>query len=269
MGRKMLVLDIDGTLTNSRKEITPETKKAVRGIMEEGHIAVIASGRPTKGIRKAAAELELARYGGFALSYNGARITEMKSGRDIFQKKLERCFVPRICDFAIQRDMGMMTYEGDFAIAGTKVDKYMELETRINDIAIKRPENFGEYVNFDVFKCLLTAEADRAETLEKEMADVFGDTVSVYRSEPFFIEVMPKGVNKAAGIEILLERTGIKREDVVCCGDGFNDLSMIRFAGTGVAMANAREEVKKAADFVTLSNDDDGVAFAIKKFFWI
>ena len=90
MVKKMLVLDIDGTLTNSRKEITTATKRAIREIMEEGHLAVIASGRPTKGIRRVANELELARYGSFALSYNGARITELKSGRDIFQRKIKR-----------------------------------------------------------------------------------------------------------------------------------------------------------------------------------
>ena len=107
---------------------------------------------------------------------------------------------------------------------------------------------------------------DRLRFGQKRLARRFIGRLSIYRSEPFFIEVMARGVDKGAAIAGLIERLGLEREDVIACGDGLNDLSMIRYAGLGVAMANAQPEVKEAADVVTLSNDEDGVAEAIERY---
>lgn len=92
--------------------------------------------------------------------------------------------------------------------------------------------------------------------------------ISVYRSEPYFLELVPPGIDKARSLAVLLERLGLTREEMVAMGDGYNDLSMIRFAGMGVAMANAQEPVRKAADYITLSNDEDGVAVAVERLFF-
>lgn len=75
---------------------------------------------------------------------------------------------------------------------------------------------------------------------------------------------MPKGVDKASSLNRMLAAVGLKRDNVICCGDGFNDMTMIRYAGIGVAMANAQEKVKQAADFITDSNDEDGIVKVIK-----
>ena len=90
--------------------------------------------------------------------------------------------------------------------------------------------------------------------------------LSVYRSEPYFIEVMARGVSKGDAVAGLLERLGIGREDAIACGDGFNDLSMIRYAGVGVAMGNAQQAIKDEADVVTLSNDEDGLVPIIRHY---
>jgi hypothetical protein len=263
---KILVLDIDGTLTNSKKEITPKTKEAIAKAIEIGTVVVIASGRPTPGTRKVCEELELDKKGGYVLSYNGARITELKSGKTVYQKTLEKKFIPEIYEYVLEKGIGMLTYENDDAITGTDIDEYMELEARINNIALRRVEDFVSYVDFDVNKCLLTAKSDYAEKIEKELAERYDGLLSVYRSEPFFVEIMPKGVDKAATLSHLLEILDMKREDMIAVGDGFNDLSMIKFAGLGVAMENATDVVKEAADEITKSNDNDGVAEVINKF---
>ena len=90
--------------------------------------------------------------------------------------------------------------------------------------------------------------------------------LSVYRSEPFFIEIMPRGVDKGAAIAGLIERLGLEREDVIACGDGLNDLTMIKYAGLGVAMGNAQPEIKAAADVVTGTNDEDGLVIVIEQY---
>lgn len=90
--------------------------------------------------------------------------------------------------------------------------------------------------------------------------------MGVFRSEPYFLELVPKGIDKAQSLSVLLEETGMKREEMITIGDGFNDLSMIQYAGLGIAMANAQPVVRENADFITYSNDEDGVAHAVEKF---
>lgn len=266
MRRKMLVLDIDGTLTNSRKEITPRTRERILEIQRQGHIVVLASGRPTPGMARMADALELEKYGGYLLSFNGARITNRQTGEIVCQNELPGQYIAPLYDFAVAEDIGLVTYASDAIVTGLRHDEYTELESRINGIPIRDVDHFVEYVDFPVNKCLFTAPVDRAPELERRLAAQFVGRLSVYRSEPFFIEVMPLHVDKAASLERLLNRLDMRARDVIACGDGFNDLSMIRFAGLGVAMANAQESVKREADYVTLSNDEDGVAHVIEKF---
>jgi hydroxymethylpyrimidine pyrophosphatase-like HAD family hydrolase len=102
--------------------------------------------------------------------------------------------------------------------------------------------------------------------LEKQMYEVLKDRMGVYRSEPYFLELVPKGIDKAQPLAVLLEKIGATKEEMIACGDGFNDLSMIKFAGLGVAMANAQEVVRQSADYITLSNEEDGVAAVVEKF---
>lgn len=266
MKRKMLVLDIDGTLTNSQKQITPRTLAAVQRIQQQGHVLVLASGRPTPGMRGVAEQLRMKELGGYLLSYNGARIADMRTGEVVSHLELPREYVPQLYDFAVKNDIGLVTYENDSIVTGRPPNEYTELEAKINSIPIHYVDNFVEYVDFPITKCLFTAPVDRAPALERELAAKFVGRISIYRSEPFFIEAMPLYVDKARSLQRLLEHLHMDVEDVIACGDGFNDLSMIRFAGTGVAMANAQDTVKAAADYVTLSNDEDGVAHVIDKF---
>lgn len=264
--KKVLVLDIDGTLTNSKKEITENTKNAIIDIMQRGHIVMLASGRPTPGMKRYAEELELEEHGGYLLSFNGGKIINCKTGEIVFQKTLPPHMLPRLYKFAKDNDCGLVTYLGESVILGTRSDEYVELEARINGMPIKQVENMVEFVDFDMNKCLMTAPVDKAPALEKELQEMFGDIASIYRSEPFFIEIMPKGVDKATSLDRMLCTVGLKRENAICCGDGFNDMTMIEYAGVGVAMENAQEKVKEVADFITKSNDEDGIVTVIKKF---
>ena len=102
--------------------------------------------------------------------------------------------------------------------------------------------------------------------VEPRVKAAMGKNFSVYRSEPFFLEVLPRGIDKAQSLERLLSHIGLSREQMIACGDGYNDLTMIQYAGLGVAMENAVLPVRKAADFITYSNNDDGVAHVVEKF---
>lgn len=266
MNEKILVLDIDGTLTNSAKDISPETKKGLMMIQERGHIVMLASGRPSPGMMRYAKELELEKFGGYLLSFNGARIINCRTGEIVYQRTLPSFVIPGLHDFAKKHHCGLITYCGDYVVSGTGMDEYIELESRINGMRVREVDDFVNFVNFDVNKCLMTAPPKEAEVYMKMLQEKYTDTLSIYRSEPFFIEIMPKNVDKAASLERMLETVGLKKEDAICCGDGYNDITMIAYAGVGVAMANAREEVKAVADYITKSNDEDGLVDVIHKF---
>lgn len=266
MAYEVLVLDIDGTLTNSKKEISPKTLDAVMRAQEDGIKVVIASGRPTAGIKKIAKAIKLDEYGGYVLSYNGGKIINFQTGEVVYNETLPEEMIPSIYEEAVDNHVGIVTYEGNDAIAGNGIDQYNQIEARINGIGLREVEDFPNYVKFPVNKCLLTGEPEHMAEVEQKLKDRFGNFLNIFRSEPFFVEVMPQNIDKAYSLGKLLKHLELERSQMIACGDGFNDLSMIKYAGLGVAMANAQDIVKEAADYITLSNDEDGVAKVIDKF---
>ena len=266
MGTKALVLDIDGTLTNSEKKITPATAGSIRKIQERGYCVILASGRPLFGMRRYARELSLEKYGGYLLSYNGARVVEYPSESIVYQNALPRTLLPGLYDFARENGCGLATHSADTVISAFRPDVYVSLEARINGMPVREAGDFVNEVNFDIYKCFMTADGEEAAVLERKLQERYGEQASIYRSEPYFIEIVPKGVDKGDSLRRLSQAAGIDREDMVCCGDGYNDISMIRYAGVGVAMGNAQPEVKAAADYVAGSNDGDGLVEVIERF---
>ncbi len=266
MQRKILVLDIDGTLVNSKKEITPLTLEYLIKIQEAGHIVALASGRPYPGMKKYAQALKLKQYGGYALSFNGALVIDCKTSLPVWEKCIDKSYAALIYDYAVKHGIGMVTYKNDTVITGTPIDDYMEYEARLNYMELKKVDDFVSCVNFDMPKCLLTAKPEVAEKCEKELASMFSPDLNVFRSEPYFIEITASSVDKAESLDGLLGKIGIKREASICCGDGFNDLTMVKYGGIGVAMANAQQIVKDNADYITDSCDADGIVKVIKEF---
>lgn len=263
---KLLVLDLDGTLTNSQKKITRKTKDALCKAQENGIKVVLASGRPTYGIVPLADELHLSESGGYILSYNGGEIIDWKTKELLHAKLLDPQVLPYLYDCAKKNDLAIITYQDEFIITESPDDIYVQKEAFLNKMKIKKVDNFLSYVNFPIAKCIITGDGNRLMDLEKEMNSHLKGSMGVYRSEPFFLELVPNGIDKAQSLSILLDKLGMNKDEMVACGDGFNDLSMIQFAGLGVAMANAQLVVKEKADFITLSNEEDGVAHVIEKF---
>lgn len=262
---RIIALDIDGTLTDSGKEITPETRARLISYQQNGGRVILASGRPTQGIMPYADILELGRYGGYILSYNGGCAIDCRTGSVLFRTELPLSVIPEICEVIRDYPVGISTCEGDTIIAGNNINKYTELTARINRMAIRYVTDFPRYVSFPVNKCLLHGKPEHILELERILTEKYSGKLGVFRSEPFFLEIVPDGVDKAGAIDRLIDSLGIKAEECIACGDGFNDISMIRYAGLGIAMANASEQVKKAADYVTRSNDEDGIAYVLER----
>ena len=266
---KIIVLDLDGTLTNRDKVVTPRTKEALMKAQDMGKIVVLASGRPTPGVIPLARELKLREHGGYILSFNGGMIVSCKTGETVFSSQLPVEINEKVMDLAAEYRVDIMTYEGDKIIASNASYQYIALESRVCHMEVKeisQVEDMKKYVTFPVPKFILTDDGDYLVTVEPKVKAALGKNYSVYRSDPYYLEVLPKGIDKARSLERFLEVTGYRREEMIACGDGYNDLSMIRFAGLGVAMENGVLPVRQAADYITLSNNDDGVAHVVEKF---
>lgn len=263
---KVIVLDLDGTLTNSRKQISERTRKVLWKAQDRGVKVVLASGRPTYGIAPVADALCLGERGGYILAYNGGEIIDWRTREVIHTHVLSPDVLPYMYHTAKNNGFAIVTYHDNLVITETPDDEYVQKEAILNVMQAHQVDDFLKAISFPVPKCLIVGEPDRLQTLEQQMAEALCKTNEVYRSEPYFLELVPKGIDKARSLEVLLNRLDLTPAKMIACGDGFNDLSMIRYAGLGVAMANAQPIVREAADYITLSNDEDGVAHVIEKF---
>lgn len=260
MKYKAIALDLDGTLKSSDKKILTETKEILMRLAKEGVIIILASGRPTAGLFLEAKELGLDKTGGYLLSFNGARVVDYPKLNVIYQKTFTSDVATAIYDRAKEYNLAVMTYSDEAIITEDTEDCYVKEEATINHMPLKKVTSFKDSVGGPIHKVLLTAKPEYAAKVIDEFKQPYGDSLSIYRSAPFFIEVMAQNVDKAESLQRLLDALAITKEELIAFGDGYNDLSMIAFAGFGVAMDNAVEEVKQRADYITASNDENGIA---------
>ncbi|MCM1108469.1 MAG: Cof-type HAD-IIB family hydrolase [Clostridium sp.] len=266
MKYKLLVLDLDGTLTNNKKEITPYTRQTLLDAQERGLKIVLASGRPTYGIVPLADELQLEHYEGYILSYNGGQIIDWKTKECMYENVLSTEIYPYLQDCARRNNCVLLSYKDEYIISEDAENEYVRHEAFLNKMKSITVPDILDVINFPVPKCLIVGKPEILVELEKEMRQKLTGRMNVFRSEPFFLELVPEGIDKARSLAVLLEELRMVPADMIACGDGFNDLSMIKYAGLGVAMANAQEVVKAEADYITLSNEEDGVAHVVNKF---
>lgn len=268
---KMIGLDLDGTLLTTRKEITPYTREVITRAIEQNVEVLVATGRPAYGIPKELLEFPGMRY---AVTANGARVMEVQTGRVLYENLLEPDIAERVLAVFADYDAlyevfidgngytkaESMKHLEDYYPRPSMV-QYME-QTRIPVDSVRtvlRERNKPVDKVHGVFRY----EAQRQEAA-KRLAQIPG--LEVTEALGNNLEVNRAGTNKGMGMLKLGEILGIKQEEIMACGDGMNDYEMLRTVGFGVAMGNGDEEVKKIADYITDTNDEDGVAKAIERF---
>ena len=264
MDCKLIAMDLDGTLNNDEKRITSKTREALMQAQRQGIRLALASARPSPGLYKERDILRLQEYGGILMSYNGGRIVDAASGEVLFETAMDLQQTKQVLRFLKQLpvtpilDDGVRFYVTD--ANGYKVD----YECKNNGMECAVVADLEQFLSFTPVKILMSVQPAQLLQVQREIAAFLPESLAVVQTAPFYLEVIPKSINKGQGIRDICALLGIGLENVIAFGDAANDIPMLQAAGLGVAMGNAPEEVKAAADMVTLSNNDDGIATALE-----
>lgn len=263
MKYRMLAIDMDDTLLGQDLKISAGTVERIQKAKEKGVRVVIATGRMFQAIIPYLRQLELTDP---AIVYNGAMVQRLEDEQPEVHHpvpvKLGRELANRVEDMDSQ--LNAYIHDQLFVRKRTpQVFRYMEA-TGVDSTEVGL---LGEYLQQNPTKLLVIHDnLDEIEEMQQTLTQEFGEQLSIFRSKPNYIEVTAKGISKGKALAELAQKMGIDQSQVIAIGDSQNDLEMIKWAGLGVAVANARPEVKEVADFVTGSCEEDGVAQVIDRF---
>mgnify|MGYP000768762275 FL=1 len=212
---RLLVLDLDGTLTNSKKEISPRNLRTLLRLQQSGVRLVLASGRPTYGIVPLAEQLQMKENNGYILSYNGGEIIDWSTGELLYKNLLPDDVLPILYQTATDNRQTILTYDNECILTENPNDPYVQKEAFLNKMQVRRVENFLQEIPLPLPKCLIVGEPEQLMKTEAELSLRLQRQISVYRSEPYFLEVVPCGIDKANTLGALMEKLNIKREEVI------------------------------------------------------
>ena len=261
---KLVAIDMDGTLLKNDKTISKENFSAIQNAKKAGVKVVLATGRPLNGIQKYLSMLNLLEDDDYAISFGGAAVQKTKNGKFISSSSLNSDNWKELFELSQKLDVNIHALTKDSCIT-PKNNKYSNVEATMNSI----PLIIDNPLQDKAFSPIKIMFIDEPEILEKVIASLPADIYEKYtvvRSAPVYLEFLNLKANKGLGVDALAKELNIKQSEVICIGDAGNDLHMVEYAGLGVAMENAFPELKQIADYVTLSNENHGVAHVINKF---
>lgn len=262
---KAIFLDLDGTLNNDQKVITPETKAALMDAQDRGIRLVLASARPSPGLYKERDILNLQHHGGILMSYNGGRIVDAATNKVLFETAMDMQQAKEVLRFLESLPVTPILDDGkQFFVTdmnGYKVD----YECKNNNMVCTEVSCLADFLDFAPIKILMSVKPEELPQVQTQIAAFLPDNLSVVQTAPFYLEVIPAAINKGQGILDTCTALGIDPSDTVAFGDAENDIPMLRTAGIGVAMGNATQNVKAAADAITDTNNCNGIAKWLKQ----
>ncbi|MGG7078495.1 Cof-type HAD-IIB family hydrolase [Clostridium sardiniense] len=272
---KVIIMDVDGTLTNSKKVITKKTKDALIKAQEAGVLLILASGRPTSGLMDLAKELKMDENHGLLVSFNGSKVVDCQTNEVLFNETMSVEDGRAVLEHMKKFDVKPMIDKGDYMYVNDVFDNQInyngepfniiQYESRGGKFKLCEKDDLAAFADYPLNKILTAGEPEYLQANYKEMMEPFKDTLSCMFTAPFYFEFTAKGIDKAKALDTVLIPMGYKKEEMIAFGDGHNDASMVKYAGIGVAMDNAVDDLKAIADEVTLSNEEDGIAYTLSK----
>ena len=275
MSKKVIIMDVDGTLLNSEKKVTPKTKEALIKAQRNGAKVILASGRPTSGLMDLGRDLEMDKHNGLFVSFNGSKVVDCENGNVLFNETMTVEQGQAVLEHMKKFNVRPMIDKGDYMYVNDvydcdikskdKVINIIKYESRGGKFLLCEHNDLAAFADYPLNKILTAGDDTYLQENYKEMMEPFKDTLNCVFTAPFYFEFTAKGIDKAKALDTVLKPMGYTQEDMIAFGDGHNDISMVEYAGTGVAMSNAVQELKNIAQLETLSNDEDGIAEALYK----
>ena len=269
MEYKLTATDMDGTLLNDEHELTDGNIKSIIDVQKKGVKFVLASGRPSFAMLKQAKQLEMDKYGGYVLSFNGGQLIEMATNKVIFHEGLCKKDIENIYNFSKKIGIPMVLYADD-TVYGSKNTKYVKYEADQCEMKLEIFNTLEELEKKEIHetaKCMLIGEPEEIKEAEIHMKKIHGKDYFIAISKPIFLEIANKNVNKGKTLKKLSEIENIKIEEVIAVGDSGNDISMLEISGMPVAVENANDEVKLISKFQSSNNNEDALKVIIENFF--
>ncbi len=267
---KLLAIDMDGTLLNEEKHIDTPQKEAVQKTIEAGIKVVLCTGRPLFGVLPVYGELELEKYNldEYVILNNGCSLRKTTNWELLDNKEITKEDVIYLDKLRKGYNLDLtVSNDNDYFVVGDKANKYTIEDGKLVYVDIK-PIALEEATSgkHTFFKSMYLGEEEEIQRFKNDNENLLKDKYDAVLSQIHIFEMLPFGTNKAAALKELAEKLGIEREEIMTIGDGNNDVEMLEFAGIGVAMGNGTESAKKAANYVTDTNENHGVAKAIEKY---
>lgn len=271
MKYKMVAVDMDGTLLKDNKEVSEVNKEAIRKACEAGVKVVVCTGRI---FTSAKAYAKIVGSEAPIIASNGAYIRDKDKENAVYEKNLDKEILLKIVKLAKENDFFPHIYTTNtiytekLIFSSKNYATWNESLSEKDRVIIEIVENLEEYIHESKHNYIkAVVMCDDIEKLKWLRNEILKETeVAIMSSVPNNIEITAFGTSKGEGVKILADFYGIKREEVICIGDNENDISMIEYAGLGVAMENSPEDVKNVAKYITDTNENDGVAKVIEKF---
>ncbi|GLC90047.1 sugar-phosphatase [Lysinibacillus piscis] len=263
---KLLTIDMDGTLLNNNHEVTAEVREALQEARAKGVKVVLCTGRPLAGVQSYIKELQLNGEEDFVIVNNGAIVQSTYTNEILFKQFLNYQDLMLIHQTSYELQTPLHFFDENCLYTTNKlISPYTVHEVYLTKIPF-RYTTFDEVSrDIEMPKAMFIDEPAKLDATIERMPAIMKEKYALVKSAPFYLEILHKEVSKGTAVQKLAEKLGIAREEIMAMGDNENDLSMIQYAGCGVAMGNAIESVKAVADYVTISNNEHGVAHAIRE----
>jgi len=258
---KLVAVDMDGTLLNEKLEISARTKKAIVKAKEQQVQVTLATGRMYKSVLPFAQELELEIP---LITYNGALVKDSATGEVYYHEPVPLPHAKEIIRLVKKKKVNLNLYVDD-TLYVKELNEWTQAYMSIAKVEAIPVGDLEAFLEDDPTKMLLIGEPEELARITREIRERLEDKVEITKSKPYFLEIISWQVTKGQALKALADKFRIKREEVVAFGDSYNDLSMLEYAGLGVAMGNAPQEIKEKADLLTLSNEEEGVADVLER----
>jgi len=258
---KLVAIDLDGTLLDNDRKISPRAKKTIRGVRKKGVEVTLATGRMFASARPFAQELGLNLP---LITYQGALVKISDTGEVLYHRNVPSHLAQKVVKLAQEWNYPINFYVDDCVLVEKMTPQALDYARKYN-VLVEEVGDLSTLAHLQPIKLLVINEREEElNRFEEECRRIFGESLHITKSLPEYLEFMHPEATKAKGVEAVANHMGIEREEVMAIGDSYNDLEMLKYAGLAVVMGNAREEIKAVADYVTSSNEDDGVAEALE-----